>query len=80
MDHDPDAALSQLFCSEMPVADRQLLLELGELLARTNGRYRQEIGSTIRMIRVAVESESPCDSDSRPHDSGRVIPFKRRTD
>ena len=79
MDHDPDAALSQLFCSEMPVADRQILLELGELLARTNGRYRQEIGSTIRMIGLAVESESPRDCDGGSHDSGRVIPFKRRT-
>ena len=73
-----DAGLSWFLFPSMPAADRRIILELGELLADTNGRFREEIHSTIKIMRAAAQSESLCSCDRpRMRGSCRVLPFKR---
>lgn len=73
-----ESAHSLFLFASMPAADRRLILEMGEFLTQTRGRYRREIESTLRMIRTAAETESPCACDqSGSLGSSRVLPFRR---
>jgi len=71
-------ALTWFLFPTMPAADRRIILDVGELLADTCGRYRGEIESTIHLMRAASETDRRCSCD-RPLTRGscRVLPFRR---
>lgn len=57
----------------MPMSDRQIILDVGELLANTDGAYRQHMERELRLLRDAAGLAPYVYGSAR----GRVIPFRR---
>jgi len=72
-----DAQLSLFVFPSMPAADRLLVIDLGELLATTHGRYRAHLTIELRLLREAADAEG-CRSRAELCYC-RVIPFRRLT-
>ncbi len=71
-----DSFLAWFLFPAMPADDRRLILEVGDLLLRTEGRYRRHLETELRLLadadragflRATAETAGSC----------RVIPFPR---
>lgn len=69
-----DSALSLFLFPSMPAGDRRLVLDLGELLILTEGRYREHLATELRLLQDVARAEGARASD-RP--GGRVLAFRR---
>lgn len=71
-----DVQLSLFVFPSMPAADRRIVIDLGELLTTTNGRYQAHLATELRLLREAADAEG-CRSRAELCYC-RVIPFRRR--
>lgn len=72
-----DSSFSMFIFPSLSLADRKIVLDLGELLAATDGRYREHLAMEVRILQdVAVAEGSLSTRADRLR--GRVLPFARQ--
>lgn len=71
-----DSTLSLFLFPSMPPSDRRLVLDLGELLTMTDGRYRDHLETSIRLLQDAARAEG-LSVGPRGVCRCRVLPFRR---
>ena len=67
-----------LLLPQMTADDRHLLLSMAELLAATDGSYRDHIRMEIRILECAARAGSKHTTCTIGGEDSRVIPFPRR--
>lgn len=72
----PDSAVSLFLFPSMPAVDRRLVLDLGELLSTTEGRYREHLAMEFRLLQDAARADGLSVERSGGR-SCRVLPFRR---
>lgn len=71
-----DSSVSMFLFPSLSLADRKIVLDLGELLASTDGRYREHLATEIRILQDVAFADGVL-PEHRDRPRGRVIPFPR---